>query len=254
MGMITRCLIGLGVLGWVSCAAPPPPDRTPPGTDCLRYVAARRTAVVISDKPLSRWNTAARALHDAPDDADGGSATPITPDGYFLTADHVLSHAEGRHVHVVYDGPNGTKGAEARIIWRSDADDLALLRAPFATPRYYTWTPADQWLPTGTPLVHGGVITGMKHEKGLLVAPVAPESSFVRSRRFQHNMPLKPGDSGGAVVDAKGRLIGVNSAVELLIPMETAYFVGSEGSRPNTRFISDLIHKDRAATMSGTRP
>jgi S1-C subfamily serine protease len=254
MRMVTRCLIGLGALGWASCAAPQAPDRTPPGADCLRYVAARKAAVVISDKPLAHCASTTRALQDAPNDADGGSATPISADGYFLTADHVLAHAAGRHVQIVYDGPHGTQAMEARIIWRSYDDDLAVLHVPVATPLYYTWTPADQRIPVGTPILHAGIITGMKLGQGKLVAAVVPESPLMRSRRFKHNIPLKPGDSGGAVVDAKGRLIGVNSAIEFLVPMETAFFIGSEGSRPNTRFISDLINRDRAATMRGTRP
>ncbi len=254
MRMVARWMAGIYVVGLVSCSAPPTPDPALPGGDCFCYVAARRAAVVISDKPLHRWTTVIRALQDAPDDADGGSATPVSADGYFLTADHVLANAAGRHVKIVYGGPQTTSAAEARVIWRSSGDDLAILHAPFATPLYYSWTSPSQWIPAGTPLVHGGVITGMKHQIGTLVAPLAPESRFVRARRFQHSIPLKPGDSGGAVVDAKGRLIGINSAVEFLMPLETAFFIGSEGNRPNTKLISDLIEKDRAATIPAARP
>ena len=254
MRMIGRCLLGLGILGLASCASPPSPDRTAPGPDCFRYVAERRSALVVSNAPLTHWRSAARALADAADDADGGSATPISPDGYFLTADHVLANAAGRHVQIVYDGPHGTIAAKARVIWRSYDDDLALLHAPISTPRYYQWTPSDQWVPTGTPVIQAGIITGLKATDGKLADPVKPESAFGGSCRFKHSIPLKPGDSGGAVVDAKGRLIGVNSAVEFLIPMETAYFIGSEGCRPNTTFISGLIKHDRETIMKVSRP
>jgi hypothetical protein len=48
------------------------------------------------------------------------------------------------------------------------------------------------------------------------------------------------------VVDAYGRLVGINSAVEFLVPMETAFFVDSEASRPNPSMIQSLIENDRA--------
>jgi hypothetical protein len=39
--------------------------------------------------------------------------------------------------------------------------------------------------------------------------------------------------------------VGINSAVEFLVPMETAFFIDSEGNRPNIRFIGAVIEKDR---------
>ena len=48
-----------------------------------------------------------------------------------------------------------------------------------------------------------------------------------------------------AVVDAFGGLVGINSAVEFLVPMETRFFVDSEASRPHTRMIESLIRVDR---------
>ena len=69
---------------------------------------------------------------------------------------------------------------------------------------------------------------------------------FTRTRSFKIDIPLQPGDSGGPVVDAYGRLVGINSAVEFLVPMETAFFIDSEGNRPNTRLIDALIQNDRA--------
>ena len=47
------------------------------------------------------------------------------------------------------------------------------------------------------------------------------------------------------MVDAYGNLVGINSAVEFLVPMETAFFVDSEGNRPNTRMIDALVRLDR---------
>jgi hypothetical protein len=55
------------------------------------------------------------------------------------------------------------------------------------------------------------------------------------------------------VVDAYGNLVGINSAVEFLVPMETAFFVDSEGNRPNTRMIESLIQNDRARNTRENR-
>ena len=71
------------------------------------------------------------------------------------------------------------------------------------------------------------------------------------NRKFKIDIPLQPGDSGGPVVDAYGHLIGINSAVEFLVPMETAFFVDSEGSRPSVRKIDSLMLEDRLRNSGG---
>ena len=134
-----------------------------PGRTVLRQAAARLTAVVISGKEeLSPWVESRFTQGQSPDDADGGSAVPISPDGYFITADHVLSRSEGRNVFVVHGQQGGLRATRARIVWRSASTDLALLHIPVATPRYYTWTSPDRWLPAGTPVIHSGIATGFQ--------------------------------------------------------------------------------------------
>ena len=81
---------------------------------------------------------------------------------------------------------------------------------------------------------------------GKLLTTLEPEHAFTGTRKFKINIPLLPGDSGGPVVDAYGDLVGINSTVEFLVPMETAFFVDSEANRPNTRAIAALLKADRA--------
>jgi hypothetical protein len=99
-------------------------------------------------------------------------------------------------------------------------------------------------------VIHGGMATGHRTSSGKLRTPLAPEGAFTGNRPFKIDIPLEPGDSGGPVVDAFGNLVGINSAVEFLIPLETAIFIDSEGNRPNTRKIAGIINKDRESRFS----
>ena len=234
-----------------ACSVAPPPDQLAPNQATRQIVAERVTAVVVTDHDsLERWATRNFATSQAPRDADGGSAAPITADGYFLTADHVLSHMAGRNVFLIYGQGGRLAPAKARVVWRSAADDIALLHIPVKTPYYYQWTPPDRWLAEGSRVIHGGISTGMKSSDGKLGTALAPAGMLTWNRRFKMDIPLQPGDSGGPVVDAYGRLVGINSAVEFLVPLETAFFIDSEGNRPNTRSINEQIRRDRAKNSS----
>lgn len=218
-----------------------------PGPGARKIVSQRFSAVVVTDRDdLSHWINRRFSASRSVGDADGGSATPISPDGYFLTADHVLERMQGRHVFVLYGGGARLVPAKARVVWRSSGADLALLHIPVKTGYYYTWSPPDRWLAEGSGVIHGGVATGVKSEWGKLGTSLAPEGWFTGTRKFKIDIPLQAGDSGGPVVDAHGALVGINSAVEFLVPMETAFFVDSEASRPNIRKIESLVRHDRA--------
>lgn len=241
-------LLGLVCVGWLtaSCSVSPPPDQVATGKVTRQIVAERVSAVVVTDRgSLDGWVRRNFVSSQAPEDADGGSAAPIAPDGYFLTADHVLSRMAGRNVFLIYGQGGKLAPAKARVVWRSESSDLALLHVPAKTPYYYHWTAADKWLPAGNRIIHGGISTGFKSSEGKLSTGLSPENPLTHTRKFKMDIPLQPGDSGGPVVDAYGSLIGINSAVEFLVPMETAFFVDSEGCRPNTRMIETLIEKDR---------
>lgn len=242
----------LAVLSLQACAVAPQPDPTVPGPEVRKWILQRVSAVIVTDQQnLGRWVKRGFPISQAPGDADGGSATVISPDGYFLTADHVLARLDARHVYVIHGAGGSLTPHRARVVWRSEDADLALLHIPVSTPHHYTFTPASRWLPLGTPVVHGGIATGFKSAWGRLGTPLPPETHLTGTRKFKIDIPLEPGDSGGPVVDAHGGLIGINSAVEFLVPMETAFFVDSEASRPNTRMLLRIIAEDRATGNRG---
>ena len=232
-----------------ACSPTPPAPQASmaiPGQVARQIVRERLSAVVVTTREeLGSWVRQRFDASGAPGDADGGSAAPISPDGYFLTADHVLTRSDSRNVFIIYGSGGRIDTSKARIVWRSYSDDLALLHIPLKTPYHYTWTPPNQWLLSGHGIIHGGMATGHRTSPGKLRSPLAPEGTFTGNRPFKIDIPLEPGDSGGPVVDAFGNLVGINSAVEFLIPLETAIFIDSEGNRPNTRKIADIIHQDR---------
>lgn len=251
--LIQAALLAVGVWFLQGCVAtPPPPDPTPPGKMARQIVAERASIVLVTSKDhLNGFHGRQLSRENSPDDADGGSAAPISPDGYFMTADHVLARMAGRNVFVFHSRGGKLEVNKARVVWRSAAADLALLHIPVPTPYYYQWTPADRWLPEGTEVIHGGVSTGYRSGSGKLSSSLSPEGAFTGARKFKIDIPLLPGDSGGPVVNAVGELVGINSAVEFLVPLETAFFVDSECSRPNTRMIERLINQDRAKNKAG---
>lgn len=236
--------------GWLtqSCSVSPPPDQASPGRATRQIVAERVSVVVVTDRDsLSDWFSHDSKSSQVPGDSDAGSAVPIAPDGYFLTADHVLERIDGRNVFLIYGQGKHLSLAKARVVWRSESSDLALLHTPNHTPYYYQWTSPKGWLPKGNRVIHGGVSTGSSSGDGKLGTALAPESMFTGTRKFKIDIPLQPGDSGGPVVDAYGHLVGINSAVEFLVPLETAFFVDSEGNRPNIGKMDVLIRNDRAS-------
>lgn len=241
-------------LSFVACSPVEPTSSgapTIPGETTKQIVRERLSAVVVTSRDeLGSWVNKKFSISNAPRDADGGSAAPITEDGYFLTADHVLARAESHNVFIIYGSRGKILTSKARIVWRSQSDDLALLHIPHKTPYFYHWTPAEQWLLPGHGIIHGGMATGYRSIPGTLRTALSPESIFTGNRPFKIDIPLQPGDSGGPVVDAFGRLVGINSAVEFIVPMETAIFIDSEGNRPNTRKISNIIGKDRESRRS----
>jgi S1-C subfamily serine protease len=230
--------------------APPPQSIQIPDKTARQIISERLSAVVVTDRrELGSWATQKFAIKNAPKDADGGSAAPISADGYFLTADHVLAMSHGKNVFIIYADGGRISTHRARIVWRSAADDLALLHISRKTPYYYQWTPPDLRLYPGHSVIHGGLATGAESSPGTLRTGLAPEGFLTRNRTFKMDIPLEPGDSGGPVIDAYGNLIGINSAVEFLVPLETAIFIDSEGVRPNIQKIEEIIRKDRNARL-----
>lgn len=227
-----------------ACTPAPPPDTMPVQAEVRKESLRWASALIVTRdaewKPRFKWSEGAMTI---PKDAEGGSAAPVTADGYFLTASHVIGEQSEQVIHLLY-GPHSS-WRKARVVWRHARADLALLHVPLETPGFYTWRSSREWLPIGTRVFHTGMATGLSTAPGEVLTGLAPEAFWTGHRLFKIDLPLQPGDSGGAVLDAQGRLVGINSAVEYLVPMETAFFIDSEASRPNLSKLREIIRLDR---------
>lgn len=179
------------------------------------------------------------------------SATPIAPDGYLLTAHHALTRSTDQTLLAIHRVEGELAKAPASVIWQDPKWDLALLHVPFATPHFYEWTPRQSAVVAGTPVVHGGIMTGPEGQLGQLTHTMPGFRSVAR-----HTLHLRPGDSGGPLVALDGRLLAIHHAIRLegdLSPegvLVSPAFKGAESIRPDLKVIARLIKQHRQSRLS----
>lgn len=181
--------------------------------DYRNAVAAKMTATQISEaQRLSRdfkpkkWDVLSKQpVTNGELDADVfGSGFFITPDGYFVTNQHVV--ADARRIRV----KTTTGTYPARVVCQDRANDLALVKVDgtFASLRINgsaAVRSADRVFTVGYPNpAMQGVLP--KYSGGDIAALTGPGDD---PRLFQISLPVQPGNSGGPLVDTKGGVVGV---------------------------------------------
>lgn len=143
-----------------------------------------------------------------------GSGVIISEDGYIVTNNHVVDGAD--KLEVLF---NDNSSYDARIIGTDEASDLALIKVDAQNITPITFGDSEtvkigEWvLAVGNPFgfnstVTAGIVSakarslGQNHKGNLSI------ESFI-----QTDAALNPGNSGGALVNLKGELIGINSAI-----------------------------------------
>ncbi|MBL7645593.1 MAG: trypsin-like peptidase domain-containing protein [Candidatus Hydrogenedentes bacterium] len=139
-----------------------------------------------------------------------GACVPVSNDGYFLTASHVLDYTD---TYVIYFTSDEThtyaRSARCRLVERYGSD-LAVLHVDIKTPRYLRL--ADEPLTKGDEVFGGNVWVGQA-AAGKYLREI--EGQYVTSRRevegtfIYTDMPALPGDSGSALINRKGELCGI---------------------------------------------
>ncbi|MEU8899798.1 trypsin-like peptidase domain-containing protein [Nocardia sp. NPDC048505] len=144
-----------------------------------------------------------------------GSAVVFTDDGFLLTNAHVVGSAPGGEV-VFADG------VESRfdVVGIDPLSDLAVLRARGGAPAAVRLGDADKLVvgqlvvAVGNPLgLAGSVTAGVVSALGRAVPVASRRAGRVIEDVIQTDAALNPGNSGGALANSAGQVVGVNTAV-----------------------------------------
>ena len=152
-----------------------------------------------------------------------GSGVIITEDGYIVTNNHVVAEAEKVEVTL-----NDNRNFTAKVIGTDPSTDLALLKIdekglPFVTYGNSDEVKVGEWvLAVGNPFnltstVTAGIVSAKARNIGIL-----PDQYKIESF-IQTDAAVNPGNSGGALVNTKGELIGINSAIASTTGSYTGY-------------------------------
>lgn len=147
-----------------------------------------------------------------------GSGVIISDDGYIVTNNHVIDNAT--KVKIVM---NDSKDYTAKVIGKDPATDLALLKVDADDLPHAQFGNSDdvkvgEWvLAVGNPFnltstVTAGIVSAKARNINIL--EYNPEQDIFPIESFiQTDAAVNPGNSGGALVNSKGELIGINSAI-----------------------------------------
>ena len=157
----------------------------------------------------------------------GGSAVVITPDGFLLTSAHVVARSDGRGRASFVDGRElrfdvvGSDRHSDLAVLRADAQDLVAAELGDAEHLRVGQLVVAIGNPNGfAGSVTAGVISALGRS-------LPTQGGRVVDNVIQTDAALNPGNSGGALADGAGRVVGINTAVAgvglgLAVPVNTA--------------------------------
>jgi serine protease Do len=171
---------------------------------------AQRLTPSVANLRVRRRGRSGRALDG------GGSGVVVTPDGYMLTSAHVVASST-RNISVSFaDG----REMRAEVVGADPLSDLALIRAEDSAFVAAELGDAER-LRVGQLVVAIGNPQGFASSVTAGVVSALGRSLPTRSRAvgrivenvIQTDAALNPGNSGGALADGRGRVVGINTAV-----------------------------------------
>jgi S1-C subfamily serine protease len=199
----------------VRTQTPPPAATAPAGATNVADVYARVSAGVV----FVQANSGRGELpFPGGGRAASGSGFVIDGEGHIITNDHVVQDASQYRVRF---GAHG-KPIVAKLLGTDPSADLALLKIdpkdagddlqPLELGSSKSLHPGDAAIAIGSPFgLEGTVTSGIVSALGRTIT--AP-NGFSISNAVQTDAAINPGNSGGPLLDAQGRVIGVNSQIQ----------------------------------------
>jgi serine protease Do len=160
----------------------------------------------------------------------GGSAVVIAPDGILVTSAHVVHRAAGKSLASFANGSE----CEVAVVGTDPLSDLAVLRADISSLHAAELGDAERLrvgqlvVAIGNPHGFGGSVTaGVVSALGRSLPTRSGATSRYVENVIQTDAALNPGNSGGALADGLGRVVGINTAVAgvglgLAVPINAA--------------------------------
>jgi serine protease Do len=160
----------------------------------------------------------------------GGSAVVVTPDGFMLTSAHVVQRSARGSVASFADG----RECEVDVVGADPLSDLAVLRTdaaeliPVELGDAETLRVGQLVVAIGNPHGFGGSVTaGVVSALGRSLPTRSGATVRFVENVVQTDAALNPGNSGGALADGLGRVVGINTAVAgvglgLAVPINAA--------------------------------
>ncbi|MEM6522893.1 MAG: trypsin-like peptidase domain-containing protein [Bacteroidota bacterium] len=171
-----------------------------------------------------------------------GSGVIVSSDGFIATNNHVIEDAN--RIEVVL---NDNRSYQAKLIGTDPTTDLALLKIdennlPFVKYGNSDMTVPGQWvLAIGNPFdLNSTVTAGIVSAKARNIGILRDRNNLQIESFIQTDAAVNPGNSGGALVNLKGELIGINTA----IATPTGTYAGYSFAVPVTlvkKVIDDLV-------------
>jgi S1-C subfamily serine protease len=146
----------------------------------------------------------------------GGSAVVISPDGFLVTSAHVVAAGRGRGRASFVDG----RELDFSVVGADPLSDLALLRADARDLVAAELGDAERLrvgqlvVAIGNPYGFDGSVTaGVVSALGRSLPTRSGATTRYVDNVIQTDAALNPGNSGGALADGRGRVVGINTAV-----------------------------------------
>jgi serine protease Do len=179
---------------------------------------ATKSRTVVAEDPYGNdffGELFGRRQYYIPPQMGSGSGVVIAPDGYIVTNNHVVAGAD--QLTVTF---NDRYTAQAKVIGTDPSTDIALLKVEEKNLPYMEFGNSDdvhlgQWvLAVGYPLTLDATVTaGIVSAKSRSIGINRTQAANAIESFIQTDAAVNPGNSGGALVNTNGQLIGINSAI-----------------------------------------